>query len=194
MYENAFVYDFYAERPVKFGFSKEEREWLKRERSTDEIMDFIRERELKTAMFTSMVNNDMGFGIAPVSGKISKKNGKTEFTVTDAYGNESEIGPIGIEMSDETFAKYESCPYSTFCLIKYDGKDEGEGTYEVVVSCGEENSESLEEETFEKVIRRFVEYAGVNTYHKLGKIVNKGESIRRKWSEENARFANGFRP
>lgn len=89
--EKAFAYDAFAEdRPVRFGFDPEERAWLKKKRSVDELIDFIDRKRLWLAMATCEHNNVVGFGYLPTEGKFVEKRDGTWFVAEPMVDEDDE--------------------------------------------------------------------------------------------------------
>ena len=190
MYENAFIYKISDnEMPVRFGFSKEERDWLKQERTMDEIIDFIDEKGLALPVSTAMHNNDIGFAIAPLIGNIVKENGKTWF-VAEPMHKYGKPEMIELDEPDEEMEDVEENAYNKQYYV-YSTIEDGEEVLSLFwVGDNEEteNPENCSIENIYEIFRIFLEYAEVDTYHKLGKVINKGQKIYNQYIENENFF------
>ena len=185
MYEKAFVYDGEdTERPVRFGFSPEEREYLKKERTTDEIMLFIEEHGLNPAVSNAVFNNDAGFSYFPAFGEVVRKDGRGIFHMRKDAGGRSldiSIGPL-TDAEWEQYRLYREHAY--FAVVIEGGGTDVSVLMQIDTGAEDGYSELLEE----AVMRAFIESAGVNTYHRLGKIINKGRKLMNEYMSAERAF------
>ena len=180
MFEKAFVYNpADRERPVHFGFSPEEREYLKKERSVEEIMAFIKENELGLAVTDVKFNNDFGFGWFPAQGEISRQPDGCVFHITASPGEECRDLFIG-KMTDEEWADYrihrKDARYAVV-FISEEGEDEARIHVLMSTDPSDKNEPDFMSSLDNAVTEILIQHAGIDTYHKLGKLINRARRI-----------------
>ena len=191
MYENAFIYNVSdTERPVRFGFLPEEREWLKQERSIEEIMKFIDENALEFAVLLAQHNNDIGFTSMPAVGEYVKDGDTYIFRMdTSTDGKPSHQDFPCQEMTEQDYRNYRKYrKHMHYSLIFLTEKNE----LSLVSVCDTDDDGNGADLLEREVTIRFLKAAGVNSYHKLGKLINKGQDIYNRWVEENREFPGAY--
>ena len=170
MFENAFLYDPKGgEHPVRFGFSEEERAYLKKERTAGEIASYVNERGLAGIVFACIFYNDTGFMWLPVRGSYREKDGEVFFDAKD-YGRSVRLDAAagtdeGRRLLENKYTHHALVPGSKgLSVISVSDKDAGPDDCSYILMRAS--------------VQEFLAYSGVNTYHKLGKLINRCCRIR----------------
>ena len=162
------------EPPISFGYSAEHKDWLDKERTEEEIEKFIRERpELSLFINTAMYNNDIGFSSTPLFGEYFISNNDLYLKVK---GNETE--PLLI--AENYSSKSEN--FDNISTYIYKSKQNSTDETDFVAILFQDGTE---EEINGAMQMIFLKEAEVNTYRKLGKVLNRGERLFRKWCDNN---------
>ena len=170
MFENAFVYDPHGgEHPIRFGFSEEERAYLKKERTTGEIASFVNKHGLAGIVFACIFYNDAGFTWLPVRGSYREKDGEVFF---DASGYGRSVRLDAAAGTDEGQCLLEN-KYTHHALIPG-----SKGLSVISVSDKNAGADDCSYILMRASVQEFLAYCGVNTYHKLGKLINRCCRIR----------------
>ena len=178
MFEKAFVDDpTDGERPVRFGFFPEEREYLKKERSVEEIMSFIREKKLGTAITDAEFNNCVGFGWFPAQGEILRQSNGCVFRMNSHAKDGYEDFSIGC-MSDEEWADYQrSKKKARYAVVFITEGDETQVQVLMSTDPPDYDRACFTDPLDNAVAEILLRHAGIDTYHKLGKLINRARKI-----------------
>ena len=189
MLDKAFVFDpTDRERPVHFGFSPEEREYLRKERTVEEIMAFIKENDLDFLVMEAKFNNDIGFGWFPAQGEIIRGEDGCVFRM-DAWQEDGYVDLYIGTMTDEEWADYlRHRKDARFAVtVVRDDNDNDRERVSVLVST-DRNADEYAGPLDDAVTENLIRYAGINTYHRLGKVINRARQIANREREEREKY------
>ena len=165
--------DMTCEQPVVLGFSPEEREWAKQERSSEEIAEFVLDYyggDLADLFDVLLDYNDAGFICVEPEGHIEKSDDSYMFVTKDP-----DLGSFEISGDEDDLASiYRTTkrhPERLICfVIQYEGKEDGDFLY---LFNEDLPIERLEYRAQIELYKRFLEHAGIKTYRALAKALNR---------------------
>ena len=178
------------ESPIKFGFTPELREELKKERTPEELLqlalDCDLEEELRIATFT----NDIGFEVNVFDGKVKKQDG------VYFYDGEMEFEdgikrPFRINMLDAADDISEDYLDSLEYSILHPDRTKvfwitlGERSQvHIIGGPNRLTEEDAREEISQAAIKELIVFSGIKTARELGRFLNKCLRLYAKWIDE----------
>lgn len=168
--------EFPSGTPIKFKHDEASRKELKASKTVEELLDVIDEYHLYKLVENAAYNNDMGFAHYPVIGHIEKVDDKY-FIMLDGM----EPLEANVEQFEDFKATVESAPAELVDVLLYALFDEMK-IYLMVFTSAAEREEfwADPDKSLRPVISLFLETTGINTLHKLGKVINKGAELHRR--------------
>lgn len=173
-----FIIDLKSDSPIKFGHAPEEREELKKPRSIGEMLEIISDNALYVYVDNAMHNNDHAFGFMPVQGKVKEKDGNIIFVMDAGDGHFMDI-PLAPEAEHLLSADNDLLMFH----VARCGDDEN-----LVVTVVENEKEFSNPRSLNLVRSYFLEHAGIDSLHKLGKVINRSWEIHREAVENPVKY------
>ena len=167
-----------TDTPIRFKHDPESRVELKKKRTPLEILSFVMGEELEFFLELCVHNNDIGFFALQVDDDVSN-NASNQLQKNSDHDNED---GVNLEIPEKAVEEYLSLPPETRRMYLITTAEE----FCVAVIDSAEHPELASTTMFDSgIYEMFLTEAGLDSLHKLGKMINRGCLIFDEWEKQN---------
>lgn len=154
--------DYTMMRDVPVLFPKSRKEDLSKERTTGELLNFINENNLYYLFEAAIRANNRGFAFAMINGEFVEEDGELFFEAINVNGGKERIKAE--EGGFDEILKSKDC----HLIMINEGDD-----YKIIGVNKTDNPKADNLRCILAVAESYIPFAGINTYRKLGREINK---------------------